>query len=106
MVKVTLDAKRGVGPLRNEKPRMGVRGSLGREKDGGMIGLLFGIPGHSPPLNLEFLAPRTGEVGHHRMVIAGASATIHKLMAHSQDVVDPLLSFINKPQTLYINKIH
>ena len=29
MVKVTLDAKRGVGPLRNEKPRMGVRGSLG-----------------------------------------------------------------------------
>ena len=36
MVKVTLDAKRGVGPLRNEKPRMGVRGSLG----GWMIGLL------------------------------------------------------------------
>ena len=36
MVKVTLDAKRGVGPLRNEKPRMGVRGSLGE----GMIGLL------------------------------------------------------------------
>ena len=73
--------------------------------DGG-IGLLFGIPGHSPPLSLEFLASGTGEVGHHRMVIAGASATFHKLMAHSQDVIDPLLSFINKPKAFHINKIH
>ena len=30
----------GVRPLRNEKPRMGVRGSLG----GGMIGLLTAVP--------------------------------------------------------------
>lgn len=30
MVKVTLDAKRGLGPLRNENPRMGVRGWFGR----------------------------------------------------------------------------
>ena len=35
MVKVTLDAKRGVGPLRNEKPRIGVRGSLEGWMDGG-----------------------------------------------------------------------
>ena len=36
MVEVTLDPERGYRPLRNENPRMGVRGSLGR----GMIGLL------------------------------------------------------------------
>jgi hypothetical protein len=28
MVEVTLDPERGVGPLRNENPRMGVRGCL------------------------------------------------------------------------------
>jgi hypothetical protein len=39
MVEVTLDAVRGYRPLRNEKPRMGVRGSLGRGWMGG-IGLL------------------------------------------------------------------
>lgn len=40
MAKVTLDAKWGYRPLRSEKPRMGVRGSLG--VDGwGMIGLLL-----------------------------------------------------------------
>ena len=38
MVEVTLDPIRGVGPLRNEKPRMVVRGRLGR----GLIGLLGG----------------------------------------------------------------
>jgi hypothetical protein len=41
MVKVTLDAEWGVGPLRNEKPRMGVRGLLGRGGEG-VIGLLDG----------------------------------------------------------------
>ena len=30
MVEVTLDPKRGYRPLRNEKPRMGVRGWFGR----------------------------------------------------------------------------
>lgn len=105
MEEVTLDVKQGWGRLETKSPGWGSGDRLGGGWKG-MIGLLFGIPSHSPPLNLEFLAPRTGEVGHHRMVIAGASATIHKLMAHSQDVVDPLLSFINKPQTLYINKIH
>ena len=38
MVEVTLDLIRGYRPLRNEKPRMGVRGWFGR----GMIGLLDG----------------------------------------------------------------
>ena len=37
MVEVTLDPKRGYRPLRNEKPRMGVRGVVWR---GGMNGLL------------------------------------------------------------------
>jgi hypothetical protein len=41
MVEVTLDLIRGYRPLRNEKPRMGVRGVLGRREDG-MIGLLDG----------------------------------------------------------------
>jgi hypothetical protein len=37
MVEVTLDAVRGYRTLRNEKPRMGVRGSLGRGwMDGGL----------------------------------------------------------------------
>ena len=31
MVEVTLDPIRGVGPLRNEKPRMGVRGVVWRQ---------------------------------------------------------------------------
>lgn len=35
MVEVTLDLIRGVGPLRNENPRMGVRGSLGEGWRGG-----------------------------------------------------------------------
>ena len=38
MVEVTLDPERGYRTLRNEKPRMGVRGCL----EGGMIGLLGG----------------------------------------------------------------
>ena len=41
MVEVTLDPKRGYRPLRNENPRMGVRGCLGGVEDG-MIGLLDG----------------------------------------------------------------
>ena len=36
VVEVTLDPKREYRPLRNENPRMGVRGCL----EGGMIGLL------------------------------------------------------------------
>ena len=39
IAKWTVYPVRGVGPLRNEKPRMGVRGSLG---EGGMNGLLGG----------------------------------------------------------------
>lgn len=38
MVEVTLDLIRGVGPLRNENPRMGVRGGWRM----GLIGLLDG----------------------------------------------------------------
>jgi len=41
MVEVTLDPVRGLGPLRNENPRMGVRGLLGRGGEG-VIGLLDG----------------------------------------------------------------
>ena len=63
----------------------------------GMIGLLLGISSNSPPLDREFLASGTGEAGHHRMVIEGATPPLRKLMAHSQDIGDPLLSFINKP---------
>ena len=44
MVEVTLDPIRGVGPLRNEKPRMGVRGWYG----GGwkMGGLAYSMDDH------------------------------------------------------------
>lgn len=38
MAKWTVDAERGYRPLRNENPRMGVRGVVG----GGVIGLLDG----------------------------------------------------------------
>ena len=56
MVEVTLDPERGYRPLRNEKPRMGVRGSLG-----GGIGLLnrtmiSGVPGFRIPIS-EFRIP-------------------------------------------------
>ena len=34
MVEVTLDPERGYRPLRNENPRMGVRGSLEWVEDG------------------------------------------------------------------------
>ena len=43
MVEVTLDLIRGYRPLRNENPRMGVRGVVWEGDGDGMIGLLFGI---------------------------------------------------------------
>ena len=42
MVEVDARSFRGYRPLRNEKPRMGVRGWFGGGMDG-MIGLLFGM---------------------------------------------------------------
>lgn len=37
IAKWTVDAERGYGPLRNEKPRMGVRGRLGGVEGGGVV---------------------------------------------------------------------
>ena len=47
MVEVTLDPVRGVGPLRNENPRMGVRGVLG--EGGGLLGGYFSQQGSEGP---------------------------------------------------------
>ena len=58
IAKWTVYPVRGVGPLRNENPRMGVRGSLG-----GGIGLLnrtmiSGVPGFRIPIS-EFRFPNS-----------------------------------------------
>ena len=57
MVEVTLDPIRGGGPLRNEKPRMGVRGRLGRGMNGPLNRtMISGVPGFRIPIS-EFRIP-------------------------------------------------
>ena len=84
--------RRGIRHPPREIPPRGVR------KGGcGVSGLLLRIPGDFLPLRRKLLALRTCEVWHHRMMITGTTRSIHKLMAHSQYVIQTLLGFINKP---------